>query len=408
MGNLIKEIKINILDTLKNLKEQNIKYIKETYKETKFRIVKDIENWGNRILKFIIENFNLKYNEIQKYLNDIETNFVDKTEKDEMQNKIQNFNVFTSKDIQNYYSEIIDYFKRYSTNYIDDDDEPENKTVGEFLEKVANIFRKSYNDSNKFLELLYDKFNNIKNKSETIISSVDQFKMEFSSWVKNNKQFMENNLEYFIKERNIDKYINEQKEQNKKNYLEKLYKDLLTLYFQCELSFPSIIINFKKEEEYDFSKMEDLAYNTGKGKKQINFVVFPSLISNEEFLKKGKQYVFTYFDNKKKKTFYFEKINLEPLIEENKKFYIPGLKDELKINFIKILIPEINYKISEKVKTEYKFLLKNKKTGEKKEETKNSLIKIGKDEEFIKCDFYLMSEYILTFKREKEDNGINK
>ena len=182
----------------------------------------------------------------------------------------------------------------------------------------------------------------------------------------------------------------------------------MTLYFQCELSFPSIIINFKKEEEYDLSKMEDLAYNTGKGKKQINFVVFPSLISNEEFLKKGKQYVFTYFDNKKKKTFYFEKINLEPLIEENKKFYIPGLKDELKINFIKILIPEINYKISEKVKTEYKFLLKNKKTGEKKEETKNSLIKIGKDEEFIKCDFYLMSEYILTFKREKEDNGINK
>ena len=218
MGNLIKEIKIQILDTLNNLKTQNIEYIKETYKETKFRTPKDIENWGNRILKFIIENFNLKYNEIQKYLNDIETNFVDKTEKDEMQNKIQNFNVFTSKDIQNYYSEIIDYFKRYSTNYIDDDDEPENKTVGEFLEKVANISRKSYNDSNKFLELLYDKFNNIKNKSETIISSVDQFKMEFSSWVKNNKQFMENNLEYFIKERNIDKYINEQKEQNKKNY----------------------------------------------------------------------------------------------------------------------------------------------------------------------------------------------
>ena len=386
--------------------------IKETYKEvyqnTKFKNFKDIEKWGNDILQFIVNIFNLKYNDIQKYLNDIEKKFVDKTENDEIQDKIQNFNVFTSKDIQNYYSEIIDYFKRYSTNYIDDDDEPENKTVGEFLEKVANISRKSYNDSNKFLELLYDKFNNIKNKSETIISSVDQFKMEFSSWVKNNKQFMENNLEYFIKERNIDKYINEQKEQNKKNYLEKLYKDLLTLYFQCELSFPSIIINFKKEEEYDFSKMEDLAYNTGKGKKQINFVVFPSLISNEEFLKKGKQYVFTYFDNKKKKTFYFEKINLEPLIEENKKFYIPGLKDELKINFIKILIPEINYKISEKVKTEYKFLLKNKKTGEKKEETKNSLIKIGKDEEFIKCDFYLMSEYILTFKRKKEDNGINK
>ena len=252
MGNLIKEIKIKILNNLNNLKTYNIKYIKETYKEAKFRTTKDVENWRNNILKFIVDNFNLIYNEIQKYLNDIEINFVDKTENDEIQDKIQNFNVFTSKDIQNYYSEIIDYFKRYSTNYIDDDDEPENKTIGEFLENVANISRKSYNDSNKFLELLYDKFNNIKNKSETIISSVDQFKMEFSSWVKNNQQFIENNLEYFIKERNIDKYINEQKEQNKKNYLEKLYKDLLILYFQCELSFPSITINFKKEEEYDF------------------------------------------------------------------------------------------------------------------------------------------------------------
>ena len=340
-------------------------------------------------------------------MNDIETNLFDKTENDEIQDKLQNFNVYTSKDIQNYYSEIIDYFKRYSANYIDDNDNPENKTISEFLEKIANISRKSYNDSNKFLELLYDKFSNNKKKSETIISSVDQFKMEFSSWVKNNNEFMKKNLECFIKERNIDKYINDQKEENSKNYFEKLYMDLLTLFFQCELSFPSITINFKEEEEFNFSKMEDLASNVGTGKKKINFVVFPSLISNEEFLKKGKQYVFTYFDNKKKKTFYFENINLEPLIEENKKFYIPRLKDELKINFIKILIPEINYKISEKVKKEYNFLLKNKKTGEK-EEIKNSFIKIGKNEECIKCDFYLMSEYILTFNWEKEDNWINK
>ena len=204
---------------------------------------------------------------------------------------------------------------------------------------------------------------------------------------------MENSLEEFVKNININEYLNEQKEENTKNYLKKLYKDLLLIFFQCELSFPSITINFKKEEEFNFNKMEDLADNKGKRKRKINFVVFPSLTSNGEFLQKGKQYVFTYFDDEKKKTFYFENINLEPLIEENKKFYIPRLKDELKINFIKILIPEINYKISEKIKTEYKFLLKSKKTGEKKEVIKNSFIKIGNNEEFIKCDFYLMSEY---------------
>ena len=151
--------------------------------------------------------------------------------------------------------------------------------------------------------------------------------------------------------------------------------------------------------------MEDLADNKGKRKRKINFVVFPSLISNGEFLKKGKQYVFTYFDDEKKKTFYFENINLEPLIEENKKFYIPRLKDKLKINLIKILIPEINYKIADKVKREYKFLLKNKKTNEEKEVINNSFIKIGKNEECIKCDFYLMSEYILIFNWEIENKG---
>ena len=49
MGNLIKEIKIKILDTLKSLKTHNIKYIKETYIEayqkTNFKHIKDVENW---------------------------------------------------------------------------------------------------------------------------------------------------------------------------------------------------------------------------------------------------------------------------------------------------------------------------------------------------------------------------
>ena len=398
MGNLIKEIKIKIFEILQNLNVQNIESIQETYKKKNFETIKDIKDWKDEILQFMTENLNLKHAEILKYLNNIEENIVGRTKKDEIQHNIQNYNVFTSKDIQNYYSEIIDYYKRYSVNYINDDDEPENKTIGVFLEKVANISRKSYNDSNKLLQLLYNKFKNVKRNYETIISSLDQFKMEFSSWIKNKNQLMEKSLENFVKNANINEYLNEQNEEETKNYLEKLYKDLLLLFFQCELSFPSITINFKKEEEFNFTKMEDLADNKGKGEKKINFVVFPSLISNGEFLQKGKQYVFTYFNDEKKKTFYFENINLEPLIEENIKFYIPRLKDELKINLIKILIPEINYKIAENIKRDYKFLLKNRKTNEEKEEViKNSFIKIGENEECIKCDFYLMSEYISSF-----------
>ena len=154
--------------------------------------------------------------------------------------------------------------------------------------------------------------------------------------------------------------------------------------------------------------MEDLANNKGKRKRKINFVVFPSLISNGEFLKKGKQYVFTYFDDEKKKTFYFENINLEPLIEENEKFYIPRLKDELKISFVRILIPEINYKIAEKVKTEYRFYIRDKKKHDEKVVNEYYLIKIGENEECTKCDFYLMGEYISTLiiNKEIEDKKI--
>ena len=84
----------------------------------------------------------MKYKEIRKYLNDIENNIVDKYENDEINNKIQIFKTFTSKDIQDYYSKIIDNYKEYSVNYIDDN-EPENKTIVEFLEKLQ-IFQENH------------------------------------------------------------------------------------------------------------------------------------------------------------------------------------------------------------------------------------------------------------------------
>ena len=75
--------------------------------------------------------------------------------------------------------------------------------------------------------------------------------MEFSSLVKSNN-IITNKL--FTKIKNINENINEQKEENTKVYFKELYKDLLSLFLQCELSIPSIIINFKKEEEFNFTK----------------------------------------------------------------------------------------------------------------------------------------------------------
>lgn len=139
--------------------------------------------------------------------------------------------------------------------------------------------------------------------------------------------------------------------------------------------------------------MEEYPHN--KGNKKVNFVYFPSLISNWCYLDKGKQWVFTYINNEKNKTFFIENIKLEPLIDRSKKFYIPKLKDKLKIG-LKIE-PEINYKISQRAKKEYVFHLKDKNTNEIKEIKNDSFIKIENNEELVKLDFYLMSEYICSF-----------
>jgi len=64
--------------------------------------------------------------------------------------------------------------------------------------------------------------------------------MEFSSLVKSNN-IITNKL--FTKIKNINENINEQKEENTKVYLKVLYKDLLSLFLQCELSIHTIYNN---------------------------------------------------------------------------------------------------------------------------------------------------------------------
>ena len=140
--------------------------------------------------------------------------------------------------------------------------------------------------------------------------------MKFSSLVKNNNIFT-NKL--FTKVKNINENINDQKEENTKVYSKELHKDLLCTFLQCELSIPSIIINFKKEEELNFKKMEDLADYKERRNKKINFIVFPPLISNRVFSKKGNN-KYLHILMIRKKTFNLENINLVALVEEYKKF----------------------------------------------------------------------------------------
>ena len=369
----------------KNFKINN----KETYK---------IFNNLLETLVFLENKLDKKQIKNTHELNDKNNNYIIKT------GNIKTNNYYTSKDIQIKLSEIYDYFKTYSNNFYDDNEEIENQKMGEFLLKVANISILSYNHSNIILKFIYDEFIKFKNKEdEKIITSLDEIKENFSSWVKNNNINIENKILKYLNNLEIS-YIKE--EENNKNFFNKLIKDLSILFFKCELSFPSIQIDFSlTENNFNYEKMFDYVHN--KGNKKVNFVFFPSFESNNNYLDNGKQWVFTY-TNGKNKTFYFKDIKLEPLIEKNK-FYIPKLSDkfELDIEIIpkKYIIPHLNYRIPDKSKKEFIYYFKNNK--------ENKIIKYISDKQviiedyldFIKCDFYLMSKYILSYPK---NNIINK
>ena len=404
-------------------------YIEKSYCKTKFSNMNDMQVWKDNIKKYINNllkpNYELfiKLKEFYKEIYDTKNeekykskgtnqNFIYtkynqiKTEEEDIyqninRNIIKTNNVFMSKDAQNKLSKIIDAFKIYSVIFFNDNDEIENKTIGEFLYKIANISRISYNHSNELLSKIYDDFSKKNEANETIISSLDQFKEEFSTWVKNNEDYVNNKIEIYIKDKNINKiitYISEEKDEKTKRYFISLYKELQTLYIICELSFPSIKIDFNiNDNEFNSEKMIDFAHN--KGKKKTNLVFFPSFFSNGNYLENGKQWVFTYIDDDvKKRTFYFKDVKLEPLIEDKTKFHIPKLSEKLRLNIEKencYLKAITNYKIKENVKKQYRYYLINRKTKNEREiSTGESSIKIEENEDCSKCELFLMSEYI--------------
>jgi len=161
---------------------------------------------------------------------------------------------------------------------------------------------------------MFDEFLKYSEENKTILSlkNDENFKKEFSSWVKEyekepeGKQYYE---EYFNSNNIKDKF-----DYNK--YFPTLFSQLAILYFHCELSFPIVDVDFNSEIKFNHEKMINFI-NKGN-KKEVNFVILPSLFSNGNYLENGKSWVFTY----KKKTFKFEKVDLkfEDLVDKQKKF----------------------------------------------------------------------------------------
>lgn len=313
-------------------------------------------------------------------------------------NEIKKYNYFDRKDIQLKNLAITRDFENRCSDYIVDEDKIENNSIALFLLDIAKLSRLSLNKSNEFLKFLYCKYKEenkkTDNKMATIITS-DQFKKEFSSWVKDNDDIVENYLDNYLNKCDLS-FIMERGDKEKK-YFSKLYKELIILYYQCELSIPTVEVSFEVDKGNIFNgkKMIDIV-NNGNNRK-VNFVFFPSLYSNGNYIQNGMQWVFTYINSAKKKTFYFDKLDLDDIKNENNKFSIPKLSDELelKVKSVNYLVAQLNYNISDKLKKKYIFYFKNKSNNNIVTiPVENKTIEIDENLEFIGCDFILMGEKI--------------
>ena len=390
---LIDKIKINIkniIDTLYNeLIKTNITFV----------IIKDLEEWKNKIIKNIyLELDKLKEFEMKKSdMNKINKNDFKKEIIIESKNTL---NCLTSKDVQEENKEITRNLQNETYNYMNTNEKVENDIAAFFLKDVAKIARIAYNERKNLYKIMEEKY--IKFKGDNNSLKNDNYKIDFSSWVKKfEKQINKEEYENILKKINLF-----QKKENKINqkFLTKLFYDLTIMYFHCDISFPSIEINFKIEDDFNSEKMIDFI-NRGKNRK-VNFVILPALISNGNYLQNGKYWVFTYTKN----TFKFDdSINqyLNNLIKKDKEkddLNEQNIKDNL---MIKVCCEKKDEKLYVKINTnidipknkdyEFIFYIKNKKYNKiSTMKTKKKNFKIDKNFEIEKYEFILDGKVILS------------
>ena len=449
-----KELAKKLAKKLDKSKQNIIKNITIFYEELKNNNMekdipqKEVEDFKRKILDNIVEEFG----KIKEYIDY-------KPEVHEIKSQ-KVLNVFTSEDIQKKNKEITRIFQEEAYNHENDNESADNQSIAEFFLKVAKLSRKAFYSSKKLLAAVkkeYIKYKELEGKN-IIVKNEESFKKEFSCWVKekeskeekkeSKEEKKERKEEKKIEDKGISKGKNEkenkiQNEENKinlyklyeehlkedkgnilenedkslKKYFSKLFDDLTLMYFHCDISFPSVSINFKSEENFDSEKMIDFI-NRGKNRK-VNFVILPSLFSNENYLQNGKFWVYTYLEN----DFKFEESDLHPLddlispkkdrqllekIKKYSKFDISCQNPEGK-NHITINIQSEISEILKNINYEFILTLKEKKKNQKeslKLITQKKIIIIDKNYEISQCELKLENETICVIKNLNKNNKI--
>ena len=292
INNFIEQSQINILEFIQNSYDKNLK-------PNYYYDLNKVENWKKSIEKKIKEETNELILILEKIIK--EDNIPIKQKKNNNNNKKlikietqSSLSNFTSKDIQNENKEITRNFQNKAFDYMNNHNEKvENETISIFLKEVARISRLAYKEGKKLLKKMKEKYGQKK-----LFEDNEKSRKEISSWVKllekeKGKKEYENiigKVKLFVNPKNDDE----------EKYLTKLFYELTIMYFHCDLAFPLVSIDFKKEDKFNSDKMIDFI-NTGNDRK-VNFIILPSLFSNGNYIENGKSWVFTYH----KDTFKFE------------------------------------------------------------------------------------------------------
>ena len=238
-------------------------------------------------------------------------------------NRNKRLDIFTSKDIQEENKKITRVFQKEALNYTNDNEEVENETIAKFLINVANVSRRAYNNSNELFIKIFEEFSKSTEERKTIsdLKNDEQFRKEFSSWVKEFEKGVEGKQKY-------KNYFNSFKGKGnyaKENYIPELLSQLTKLYFHCELSFPIVDVDFKLNSKIIFNHEKMIDFINKGNNRKVNFVILPSLFSDNNYLENGKFWVFTF----KKDTFKFDKLTFENLVNKQEKYISPQNRETI-------------------------------------------------------------------------------
>ena len=394
--NRINQLRNNVINNINNsfiplIKNQGL--LVNEILQLKNCIINNINNEVDNLQSFILKNkkkANTNENDDKKNENKINKEEIIIESKSELNN------IITAKYIQDENKDITRNFQNEAYNYMNVNEEEENEKVAFFLRDVAKISRLSYNSRKILFHAMKDNYQkSLPNKK---LEDSNNFNKEFSYYIKclekkNGKKVYQNILSQV-------KLFDKEEINNLK-----LFYDLTIMYFHCDISYPSVEISFKKEQDFNSEKMIDFV-NRGKNRK-VNFIVLPSLISNGNFLENGKSFVFTYIKN----TFRFEESIIESLNnlmkQENKEsINLKKINNQLIIkvycksnNSDKNVIIDTNIEnIGIPKNTEYKFIfyVKDKNNKINILEKKEKHFTINKSLKIEKYEFKMNGEIIRT------------